>query len=343
MARDCVIPKTEFDTFLTQLIERHSLFGPSDSVDADGFRKIETPQQLKINRGTAHFSFKHFFFPQTEVLFSFDLETKDISVENGDVDNQKYDILVGLRPCDAMAVDLLDKVFEEQDTKDVYYARRRSRTKIIVFACNEPSPICFCGSVGCAPDSEIGADMIIYDLKDRYLARALTHFAEDLFDTIGTHFDVASEKDRDEKERTMSLAKNQLASAFSVDLLDKKLADFDASYWNSISQKCLGCGICTYFCPTCHCFDITDETDGVQGRRIRTWDSCMYPLFTLHASGHNPRPTRKERMRQRIMHKFSYSMKQYGTRFCVGCGRCVVHCPVNLDLRAVIREITEAE
>jgi len=343
MARDCVVHNKDFDRFLALLIEKHSVFGPSDNDGSNGFTRIETPEQIKLHRGVAHFSFKNFFFPQTEVLFSFDLASKKIDAANKETEDGKYDILIGLRPCDALAVDLLDQVFVVPDTRDVYYAKRRSKTRIISFACNEPCATCFCESVGCAPDSEVGADVIIYVLKDRYIIRTVSQAGEELINGTGMHFDAASEKDRAEKEQMMTDAKSQLTRAFSVDELDDKLANFDASYWKQICQKCIGCGICTYFCPTCHCFDITDDTEGSQGRRIRTWDSCMYPLFTLHASGHNPRPTKKERMRQRIMHKFSYSMQQYGRRLCVGCGRCVVHCPVNLDLRAVIREITEAK
>ena len=42
-------------------------------------------------------------------------------------------------------------------------------------------------------------------------------------------------------------------------------------------------------CPTCWCFDIQDEgPDKNSGERIRLWDSCMFPLFTLHGGrGHN--------------------------------------------------------
>jgi sulfhydrogenase subunit beta (sulfur reductase) len=343
MARDIVTPKNDFNKFLSLLIEKHSLFSPDESGGSPGVKKIKTPEQFKPHRGTANFSFKGFFLPQTEVLFSFDLAAKRIGTAYGSAENGRLDILIGLRPCDAMAVDMLDQVFIRAETEDKYYAVRRSRTRIISLACNEPSATCFCTSVGCAPDSEVGADLILYDLKDRYLMKAVTKAGEELLDLAGGDFDAASERDREEKKQIMVGTKSQLSNLFSADQLQKKLADFDASYWNHISQKCLGCGVCTYYCPTCHCFDITDEVDGVHGRRIRTWDSCMYPLFTLHASGHNPRPTRKERLRQRIMHKFSYSIEQYGRRFCVGCGRCVTHCPVNLDLRTIVKEITEAQ
>lgn len=343
MARECVASKNDFERFLALLIERHSVFGPSDSDGESGVRKIELPEQFNLYWGTVHFSFKKFFLPQVEVLFSFDIASKKMHNADNDIGDGKCDILIGLRPCDAMAIDLLDRVFVGADMKDAYYERRRRRTRIISFACNKPAETCFCGSVGCAPDSEVGADVMVYDLKDRYLMKAVTGAGEEILNTAGTHLDTASPHDRDEKEQAIRDAKNKVAPVFSVDLLEEKLADFDAAYWNHICQKCLGCGVCTYLCPTCHCFDITDETNGGEGRRIRTWDSCMYPLFTLHASGHNPRPTRKERMRQRIMHKLNYSAKQYGRRFCVGCGRCVMHCPVNLDLRAVVKEITEAK
>jgi ferredoxin len=107
-----------------------------------------------------------------------------------------------------------------------------------------------------------------------------------------------------------------------------------SSLWENLALPCVGCGICTYLCPTCHCFDISDETGrGRSGIRLRTWDSCQYPQFTLHTSGHNPRPLRYQRMRQRIMHKFSYTVANTGRIFCVGCGRCIENCPVNLDIR----------
>jgi ferredoxin len=116
---------------------------------------------------------------------------------------------------------------------------------------------------------------------------------------------------------------------------------FDDGRWEELTVRCLGCGSCTYLCPTCHCFDIADEARLYKGRRIRTWDSCQFPLFTKHASGHNPRRNKKERLRQRFMHKFSYAVENTGTALCVGCGRCIAGCPVNLDIRDVIRSFTK--
>jgi L-lactate utilization protein LutB len=39
------------------------------------------------------------------------------------------------------------------------------------------------------------------------------------------------------------------------------------------------------------------------------------------------------------MHKLRYFLDDFGTIMCVGCGRCVQFCPVNIDIREIIREL----
>lgn len=114
-------------------------------------------------------------------------------------------------------------------------------------------------------------------------------------------------------------------------------ADFESPEWEGIARKCLGCGVCSFVCPTCHCFDLTDEYDLKGGCRYKTWDSCCFAQFTLHASGHNPRPTEQERYRQRVMHKFCYYPETAGMNMCVGCGRCTTFCPVGMDIYEIRR------
>ena len=86
---------------------------------------------------------------------------------------------------------------------------------------------------------------------------------------------------------------------------------FNASFWDEVQFSCINCGTCTFLCPTCWCFDIQDEVCGDQGDRLRIWDSCMFPLFTLHGSGHNPRNMKLQRVRQRFMHKLKYYQDKY--------------------------------
>ncbi len=47
-------------------------------------------------------------------------------------------------------------------------------------------------------------------------------------------------------------------------------------------------------------------------------------------------------MRQRILHKFLYTLDNVGETFCVGCGRCVRNCPVNLDIREQLLKLKGA-
>ena len=126
----------------------------------------------------------------------------------------------------------------------------------------------------------------------------------------------------DKKKKIEKQAHEQMPEPIDVEGIPAKLRGmFEHSIWEEIAERCLGCGVCTYLCPTCHCFDIQDETIGNKGRRIKNWDSCMFPIFTLHGSGHQPRELRFQRMRQRIMHKFNYYEENFGVIACSGCGR----------------------
>ena len=145
------------------------------------------------------------------------------------------------------------------------------------------------------------------------------------------------------KEEALQKARTALDCNLDLNTIKQKLEQgYDNALWDSLHEKCIGCGTCTFLCPTCHCFDILDE-GADKGERIRIWDSCMFPLFTLHASGSNPRPTGKQRFRQRVMHKFKYFVDNNGRAACTGCGRCIEYCPVNLDIRVVLGVIENQE
>ena len=114
---------------------------------------------------------------------------------------------------------------------------------------------------------------------------------------------------------------------------------FNAPEWKELYESCLGCGTCTFVCPTCQCFDIKDykTNNGVQ--RYRCWDSCMYSDFTKMAAA-NPRTTQMQRYRQRFMHKLVYfPANNDGIYSCVGCGRCVKKCPQSLNIVKVIKKL----
>ena len=339
------IKKKDVLKLLENIAGEYNVFVPAEENDDTRFSLLKPGQEIYWDYGNTKISPKEILFPQTETLFSFG---KGAKVKTGDsAEEGKEYLIFGIRPCDTQAVSLLDKVFGGEDFKDNYYLDRRKKTTIMTLACNRPRLECFCTSMNGRPDNEGGSDIILFDLGEDILAGAVTKKGEKLIEKHKKWFKEASESDIAKKDKLMDSSIKKIQPQVDIKKIKERLDNaFDASFWDGIQQKCLGCGICTYLCPTCHCFDITDEINPEtadsktpKGKRIRCWDSCMYPLFTMHASGHNPRPTYKERMRQRVMHKFNYCPENFGETFCIGCGRCVTNCPVNIDIRRMLKFI----
>jgi len=336
-----ILRREDLNRFLNLLQGSNDLYGPTRVQGRHEIRRITAPEQLDTRYANLAMSPKSLFLPQTETLFTFatgNRKTSPAAARAGSGRN----ILFGVRPCDAMAITFLDRIFSGEDYRDPRYAARRASLIVITLACTVPDPTCFCTTVDCAPDSEIGADVILFELPAYYLVKPVTRAGRDVLEAAASLLTGATRNDWDEKHRSAQNARQSLRHGFDPNRLTAKLGDFQAPYWEKLHRECLGCGVCTYLCPTCYCFDITDETIKSRGRRIRTWDSCMFPRFTQHASGHNPRPTQKERTRQRILHKFNYALKSHGRKLCVGCGRCIAFCPVGIDIRSVLKEIVES-
>ncbi len=340
--QDRILLKQNLKDFATMLFEKYRIMGPVKTEYGEHFRDLSDPRMLTLEYRNTHLSPKSLFLPQTEALFHFDSRGQIQEPTTQEMTSPDIrSILFGIRPCDAAAVHCLDLVFKSKDYYDPYYAQKRDSTVLIGLSCTRPAPTCFCTSVGYGPDSFAGSDILFFDLPDRYYVQVVTPAGEKIVQYAHTLLGEVARHDQEVKEQTVMQTRQNIRKVFKNHDILEKLDRCSAGYWEQLHRKCLGCGLCTFFCPTCHCFDITDDCNDTRGRRIRTWDSCMFPSFTLHASGHNPRPTQKERIRQRIMHKFSYAVKNSGCLFCVGCGRCVAHCPVNLDLRYVLADILE--
>ena len=154
---------------------------------------------------------------------------------------------------------------------------------------------------------------------------------------VNKFFKEADSEDLGLMKEIEDKASQKVDRTVPVEGIEKRL-DFmvESPFWDRTHEKCIGCGVCTFLCPTCHCFDITDEAVNQKGQRVRNWDSCLFPIYSLETSGHNPRPTGRERTRQRLMHKFNYYPKNFGRVACVGCGRCILYCPVQFDIRQAL-------
>jgi len=289
---------------------------------------------------------KGFAFPQREVYFSFEQIKGEAPKLTQKLPEETRRVVFGVRPCDGRAVPRMDHVFNDQ-FEDAYYQNRRKNLAYIGLACNLPvNATCFCKSVGGSPVSTEGMDVLLTDLGERYFVQAITKTGESLVAAAGKLLTQASPADKKllEKTHADALAQPQRAVKDAAAAPANLKANFNSPLWETLAQGCIGCGICTFLCPTCHCFDINDEVTGtapMKGNRVRTWDNCQFPDFTMHTSGHNPRETLGSRLRQRVAHKFQYFHENTGMLLCTGCGRCVSECPVGIDIVNVVNKVSE--
>ena len=282
---------------------------------------------------------KDVFFPQSENLMKFKTVEKNLTVSDMKQENAPT-VLFGVKGCDLKGIEVLDKVFLAEPIAS-YYKARREATTIVSLACSNPSESCFCTVVGIDPTAPI-ADVTTWLIGDNLYWKATSEKGETLTEKVKHLFEEAKseevEKRREETKRILEVLPfaGLDLSRFKGENLNEL---FDAPEWEELSEACLGCGACTFVCPTCQCYDIRDckTKDGVV--RYRCWDSCMYSDFTLMAHG-NSRTTQLQRYRQRFMHKLVYYPSQQGGLYsCVGCGRCVEKCPQNLNIVKVIKAL----
>ena len=246
-------------------------------------------------------------------------------------------ILFGIRPCDVRSIDLMDKVFLTISYVDSYYAKRRENVTVVAFGCTEPERTCFCESMGLDPNNAPSADVMMNVAKgsggNSYVLEAYTDKGKELLKQLKPLESGSGEPLRDTR-CTLQINK--------AEDLDKKLADmFEHPIWDKITEGCIGCGTCTFICPTCYCFDIDHENYGAEGCKYRCWDSCMFSDYTRMAGA--IKTDQKERLRNRYLHKLSYFNERYGETLCVGCGRCVAACPSHLDITEFIEKATLAD
>lgn len=333
---DKLISKQDLNKLVDDLVGKGEVFAPVQKEDLCLFSKVTSSQQVVINSKKTKKPLKEIFFGQSEELISFKVAKKDVEILDSK-ENGKKRVVIGSRPCDAVSLPILDAVFS-WDYKDSFYLDKRKNTTIVSIACDEIEESCFCTSFGdISPSSREGSDLLLTAMGDDYYVEVVSEKGSKIIeDNSGLFKDVEDVGAKDQKQEKV---KEKVKRSLKIEGLKEKLdINFESPIWQEISQKCLGCAACTYLCPTCHCFDIQDEMKKSVGKRVRNWDSCAFGHFT-QMPGHQPRTKRFQRFRQRVMHKFKYYVDKFNKIACVGCGRCIENCPVNMDITKVVERI----
>ncbi|MBQ2765597.1 MAG: 4Fe-4S dicluster domain-containing protein [Clostridia bacterium] len=328
----------KLDALFAALANKQSLYIPADSAEGAKFTKWADGVKLSNALNTVR-GIKDFFFPQSEDLMKFKMQGKNIDVI--DIRDEHEDFVIfGARACDVRAMAVLDKVFL-QEPIDTYYQNRREHGVIMSMACTRPAETCFCGAFGIDAANPEG-DIVCHKTDDTLYMNAVTQKGEALLTSLS---DITEDCDTKAVDEQKALIKERMAELPLAPLTTDAFGGgktekfFNSPEWEKLSESCLGCGTCTFVCPTCQCYDIRDfkTNDGVV--RYRCWDSCMYSQFTRMAHGNN-RNSQKERFRQRFMHKLVYFPENNNGMFsCVGCGRCLAKCPIRMNIVKVMKTL----
>lgn len=324
MAR-IVVPKSRLKELVESWIRDYRVAAPVMDSGKLVFEEISAFSDIVLDDGLTYKSPKEYLFPQVEKIMSFG----ENAVRTHAPDRKT--VVFGVRPCDLEALKVMTAVFTKGKFVDTYFEKNLNNTILAGIGCLTEKAGCFCGDRGLDKRCSSACDIFFSDIGEAYTVETFSEKGSELLK--GFQFEEAP---------SPASAAEEAGSGKVLEINADENDLFNKVDWASISEKCLGCGICTFICPTCHCFEFKDTIDKGEPARYRCWDSCMYPKFTLHASGHNPRASKKERYRQRVMHKYLYVKQNFGYTACTGCGRCIRNCPAGMNIKAVVTEIIES-
>ncbi|MFA6937485.1 MAG: 4Fe-4S dicluster domain-containing protein [Treponema sp.] len=336
------LPVEKLNELFETVGSKENIYIPVDNTSGKADFKlwkkgVEMSKCLKTVR-----SAKDFFFPKTENLVNYKMNGQKIEMEDPRKELDNF-VVFGVRACDAASFAIVDDVYIKQSPVDTYYKNRRDHGTVVTLACTEPAQTCFCKLYNIDASDPKG-DVSSWIADGKIFFKPNTDKGSKFIDSVKSLLKDSDEKPVESQKKSTQEKISKLPFV-NLDLSKFKgenmLKIFNSKVWDSLSEACLGCGTCTYVCPTCMCFDVKsfDTGDGI--KQFRCWDSCMYSDFTKMAAA-NPRLTQKERFRQRFMHKLVYyPMDHKNVKSCVGCGRCLESCPIHMNIVKVIKTINE--
>ncbi len=241
---------------------------------------------------------------------------------------------LGVRPCDLAAIAVQDRVFLGGQHQDPDYRRRRERSLLVAVTCGQAAATCFCTSMGGGPRAEAGYDLALTELRDgaghRFLVEAGSERGADVLAELP--IEAAGAADRHDAERMAAATAAQINRRMPADIAAVLRHSAVHPRWEEVASRCLACTNCTLVCPTCFCMAVEETTDLTgTAHRDRRWDSCFTSEHS-YIHGGSVHASKASRYRQWMTHKLSTWYDQFGSSWCVGCGRCITWCPAAIDI-----------
>jgi ferredoxin len=322
------LDKAGLDQWVTACIATQQVFGVQARNERFVFAPLTSTEDLRLDYDVTILPPKKYFLPPRETLLKFDRREGFESV----FDDEPF-VLFGVHPYDMAAILQTDHLFSE-DHLDTHYLSRRENSTIVVSDVQEASKDVFAGCMGTASVDD-GFDILITKVESVYLVDIRTEKGQVLAKTI---MDAEDADEVSVKLRKLVWADNaKMLQKHKLNIQPEALPrllgrSYEHPVWEEKSERCFSCGSCNLVCPTCYCFDVSDEVewDLQKGRRKRAWDGCLLSEFAAVAGGHNFRRNRADRYRHRYYRKGQYVFEKLGEMACVGCGRCVTACTANI-------------
>ena len=331
---------SQLKPFLDAVAEDMNLYVPKNAGTHYVYNRYDPAAEApaEFNNIRTCTPIKEFLFPLRELaaVFPEPLEPKDI----------KPFAVFGLKDCDLHSIEILDKVFTEEEFEDPFYTSRREKMFIISSDCSEPAESCSCTVFNGRPFAQSGFDLNISQVKDGFIIEVGSQKGKDFIEKHSQLFTETGEALLSEREENRAGTQKQLEQNNAELKFDTPIKEVVENSQNSKvfdveAQNCIECQACTRVCPTCHCFYLYDTKREDYFGKMKMWDSCMRLAYAEVAGGANPRKVLGDRIKHRLMHKFSYFLDRYGIDMCVGCGRCVDADAGGMDIRVILKKLNE--
>lgn len=311
---------------LGEIMSKWPTYAPVEDKTAAGprfrFAKLERASDYVMRYGPTIIPPKKYLFPAKEDIYLF---------EKGEIlpPKNKEFVVFGVSKKDGEGLFYLDKVMSTPLTDD-HYASKRANMRLVIV---DPLP----------PSNNIDCDLYLQISDEKHLeAYPYTEFGESLV-TGNRYFGHDAE--------IGSISVRHMPDDVLYHPRLEQIVEKSRNHpiWKELAETCFTCGICSYVCPLCYCYEQNDKVKittnvalDMAGSRERSWDSCMLPDFAA-VSFDNFRPDVESRIYNWYYHKFVRMPREYGFPGCVDCGRCIVYCPAKINYRNVLKELIKDE
>jgi sulfhydrogenase subunit beta (sulfur reductase) len=337
--------KAGLQKFYEEIIGKFETYAPVEKFGKYDYKRVTKLAECDPDSPIeTTMSVKPLFFPKTAKVMKFREDSSGTTLSETDEDPLAGNrVILGVKHCDARGLQVLDQVYN-WDYIDTDYQKRRTSTVIVSTRCDKAGNQCFCTSLDYDVENSDAHDVrIVNGLDGKIYIQGVTEKGESfLKSSMPDGQSPASENAAEEIAKHYKSFDGSFRLKMNYEEVNGKLQKlFDSPEFETVSSSCISCNTCAFICPTCHCFKISDEKIKDTGVRYKSYDSCNNGYFTLMAGGHNPRPVKYRRWRQRSLHKFVYYKERFGMNLCVGCGHCAISCPVNISIFDVVNQVAK--